>query len=66
MNRKMANITLGLTVFLWMVFCLAVLLLILFKGDFDLWGWRYISQVLISLITCIWLEIQIWKTIHNK
>ena len=66
MNRKTANIVIGVAILLWIVFCLVVLLVSLFRGGIKLLGWRYIIQILIALFLSIWLELRICKTFHNK
>lgn len=64
MNRKTANIILGVFICIWIMFSLAVLLVLLFRGDMQNIGWEYIVQLLISLLISMWLGFRIWK--YNK
>lgn len=66
MNRKTANIILGVFICIWVLFSLAILLVLLFRGDMQKVGLEYIIQLIISLLISLWLGFRIWKNDKKK
>ena len=63
MNRRIANMILGILAFLWILLSLSLLLVVLFRGDPLQDSLKYIIQFVLSLFFSIRVGSHIWR--HN-